>query len=131
MDHACKCSTIYNTVVNRQTQHQLEQMHIALTSCGFANGIMVINMPVFVCHFGVLLFCCFSVEMLTDDQISSLMLDQEIQDACEEVLGTPISEISPLIHDMKRCDEQQLQQTPQHHKNVAMPANAGLETNTD
>lgn len=71
-----------------------------------------------------------SVEMLTDDQISSLMLDQEIQDACEEVLGTPISEISPLIQDMKKRDEQ-LQQTPQHQKNAAMPANAGLETNKD
>lgn len=43
----------------------------------------------------------FSVEMLTDEQISSLMLDQDIQDACEEVLGTPISEISPLIQDLK------------------------------
>ncbi|XP_069703546.1 SH3 domain-binding protein 5-like isoform X1 [Periplaneta americana] len=43
-----------------------------------------------------------SVEMLTDEQISSLMLDQEIQDACEEVLGTPISEISPLIQDLQQ-----------------------------
>nr|CAD7425853.1 unnamed protein product [Timema monikensis] len=48
-----------------------------------------------------------SVEMLTDDQISSLMLDQDIQDACEEVLGTPISEISPLIQDLKLLQEQQ------------------------
>jgi hypothetical protein len=69
--------------------------------------------------------------MLTDDQISSLMLDQEIQDACEEVLGTPISEISPLIQDMKKHEEQQKQQTPQHHRNVAMPANAGLEANKE
>jgi hypothetical protein len=69
--------------------------------------------------------------MLTDDQISSLMLDQDIQDACEEVLGTPISEISPLIQDMKKRDEHLLQHTPQHHRNVAMPANAGLETNKD
>ncbi|KAJ9591286.1 hypothetical protein L9F63_002189, partial [Diploptera punctata] len=52
-----------------------------------------------------------SVEMLTDEQISSLMLDQEIQDACEEVLGTPISEISPLIQDLKQR-EQQAHQTP-------------------
>ncbi|XP_068083689.1 uro-adherence factor A isoform X2 [Anabrus simplex] len=52
-----------------------------------------------------------SVEMLTDDQISSLMLDQEIQDACEEVLGTPISEISPLIQDLKQREQHlQLQQ---------------------
>jgi len=84
----------------------------------------------FVHSCGVL-FCCFSVEMLTDDQISSLMLDQDIQDVCEEVLGTPISEISPLIQDMKKRDEQMLQQTPQHHRTVAMPANAGLETNKD
>jgi hypothetical protein len=88
------------------------------------------GITVFVHSVGELLFCCFSVEMLTDDQISSLMLDQEIQDACEEVLGTPISEISPLIQDMKKRDEQ-LQQTPQHQKNAAMPANAGLETNKD
>jgi hypothetical protein len=69
--------------------------------------------------------------MLTDDQISSLMLDQDIQDACEEVLGTPISEISPLIQDMKKRDEQQLQQTPQHHRTVTVLANTGLETNKD
>ncbi|KAK7791875.1 hypothetical protein R5R35_010553 [Gryllus longicercus] len=35
-----------------------------------------------------------SVEMLTDEQILSLMLDQEQQ--CEEVLGTPLSEVAPL-----------------------------------
>lgn len=72
-----------------------------------------------------------SVEMLTDDQISSLMLDQEIQDACEEVLGTPISEISPLIQDLKQHDQQQLQQTPRHQKIAVMAANAGLETNKE
>lgn len=91
---------------------------------------MAVNMSIFVHCFGVLI-CCFSVEMLTDDQITSLMLDQEIQDACEEVLGTPISEISPLIQDMRKRDEQFLQQTPQHHRTVAMPANAGLERNKD
>ena len=62
-----------------------------------------------------------SVEMLTDEQISSLMLDQEIQDACEEVLGTPISEISPLIQDLKQR-EQQTQHTPKK------TASSGLET---
>lgn len=107
-------------------QHRLVQIHISLTGCSFANCIVAVN----VHSFGVL-FCCFSVEMLTDDQISSLMLDQDIQDVCEEVLGTPISEISPLIQDMKKCDEQLLQQTPQHHKTVAMPANAGIKTNKD
>lgn len=35
-----------------------------------------------------------SVEMLNDDQISSLMLDNEIQEACQQVLGTPLSEIA-------------------------------------
>lgn len=79
---------------------------------------------------GVLL-CYFSVEMLTDDQISSLMLDQEIQDACEEVLGTPISEISPLIQDMKQCEQQQSQQTTQHQKVVVMAAQTDLETNKE
>ena len=99
-----------------------------LTGFAFAICIMAVNLSMFVHSCGVL-FCCFSVEMLTDDQISSLMFDQDIQDACEEVLGTPISEISPLIQDMKKRDEQLLQQTPQHHRTVAMPANAGLETN--
>jgi hypothetical protein len=63
--------------------------------------------------------------MLTDDQISSLMLDQEIQDACEEVLGTPISEISPLIQDLKQNDEQ----TPRHQKVAVTAENTGLKTN--
>jgi hypothetical protein len=72
------------------------------------------------------LLCYCSVEMLTDDQISSLMLDQEIQDACEEVLGTPISEISPLIQDLKQREQQQLQQTPQHQKKAVMAGNADL-----
>ncbi|XP_075219224.1 uncharacterized protein LOC142323464 [Lycorma delicatula] len=35
-----------------------------------------------------------SVEMLNDDQISSLMLDNEIQEACQQVLGTPLSEVA-------------------------------------
>ncbi|XP_063217754.1 uncharacterized protein LOC134528243 [Bacillus rossius redtenbacheri] len=51
-----------------------------------------------------------SVEMLTDEQISSLMLDQEIQDACEEVLGTPISEISPLIQELKQRELEEQEQ---------------------
>jgi hypothetical protein len=73
----------------------------------------------------------FSVEMLTDDQISSLMLDQEIQDACEEVLGTPISEISPLIQDLKQCEQQQLQHTPQHQKKAVTAAYTGVETSKE
>jgi hypothetical protein len=69
--------------------------------------------------------------MLTDDQISSLMLDQEIQDACEEVLGTPISEISPLIQDLKQHNQQQLQQTPLHQKVAITATNAGLKPNKE
>ncbi|XP_046682881.1 uncharacterized protein LOC124369145 isoform X2 [Homalodisca vitripennis] len=38
-----------------------------------------------------------SVEMLTDDQISSLMLEQDLQEVCQNVLGTPISEVAPLF----------------------------------
>lgn len=38
---------------------------------------------------------CFSVEMLTDEQISSLMLEQDLQEVCQQVLGTPINEIAP------------------------------------
>ncbi|XP_049806052.1 uncharacterized protein LOC126248753 isoform X1 [Schistocerca nitens] len=55
-----------------------------------------------------------SVEMLTDEQISSLMLDQVIQDACEEVLGTPISEISPLIQDLKQREMQKQAQPKEY-----------------
>ncbi|XP_021933504.1 uncharacterized protein LOC110836541 isoform X2 [Zootermopsis nevadensis] len=72
-----------------------------------------------------------SVEMLTDDQISSLMLDQEIQDACEEVLGTPISEISPLIQDLKQREEQQSQQTPQHKRKAVTATHTRLETSKE
>lgn len=38
----------------------------------------------------------FSVDMLNEEQISSLMLDKEIGAVCEQVLGTPISEIVSL-----------------------------------
>jgi hypothetical protein len=69
--------------------------------------------------------------MLTDDQISSLMLDQEIQDACEEVLGTPISEISPLIQDLKQREQQQLQETPQHQKKAVPAAHTGRKTSKE
>ncbi|XP_018330892.1 coiled-coil domain-containing protein 18 isoform X2 [Agrilus planipennis] len=36
-----------------------------------------------------------SVDMLTEDQISSLMFDKELGVVCEQVLGTPISELVP------------------------------------
>lgn len=34
---------------------------------------------------------CFSVDMLNEDQISSLMMDPNT--VCEQVLGTPMAEI--------------------------------------
>lgn len=34
--------------------------------------------------------------MLSEDQINSLMLDKELSDVCEKVLGTPITEVCPL-----------------------------------
>ncbi|KAJ3649178.1 hypothetical protein Zmor_020933 [Zophobas morio] len=37
-----------------------------------------------------------SVDMLNEDQISSLMLDKEMGLVCEQVLGTPISEVVSL-----------------------------------
>lgn len=33
--------------------------------------------------------------MLSEDQINSLMLDKELNDVCEKVLGTPIAEVCP------------------------------------
>lgn len=40
-----------------------------------------------------LMFFLFSVDMLNEDQINSLMLDREIGAVCEQVLGTPITEV--------------------------------------
>ncbi|KAL3286427.1 hypothetical protein HHI36_000935 [Cryptolaemus montrouzieri] len=34
-----------------------------------------------------------SVDMLNEDQISSLMLDRDIENVCEQLLGTPINEV--------------------------------------
>ncbi|CAH0551892.1 unnamed protein product [Brassicogethes aeneus] len=39
-----------------------------------------------------------SVDMLNDDQIASLMLDKDIGAVCEELLGTPISEVISFPH---------------------------------
>lgn len=33
--------------------------------------------------------------MLTDDQISSLMHEPNLREVCEDVLGTPITEVLP------------------------------------
>ncbi|KAK4885987.1 hypothetical protein RN001_002258 [Aquatica leii] len=37
-----------------------------------------------------------SVDMLTEDQINSLMLDKDIGQVCEQVLGTNLSDVVPL-----------------------------------
>lgn len=37
--------------------------------------------------------------MLTEEQIHSLMLDKDIENLCEQVLGTPISEVVSLPND--------------------------------
>ncbi|GJQ85295.1 hypothetical protein Trydic_g15928 [Trypoxylus dichotomus] len=39
-----------------------------------------------------------SVDMLNEEQINSLMLDKEIGQVCEQVLGTPITEVVSLPH---------------------------------
>ncbi|KRT85511.1 hypothetical protein AMK59_928 [Oryctes borbonicus] len=39
-----------------------------------------------------------SVDMLNEEQINSLMLDKEIGQVCEQVLGTPIAEVVSLPH---------------------------------
>lgn len=36
--------------------------------------------------------------MLNEEQINSLMLDKEIGQVCEQVLGTPITEVVSLPH---------------------------------
>lgn len=48
-------------------------------------------------HFSLFVF---SVDMLTEEQIHSLMLDKDIDNLCEQVLGTPISEVVSLNHDI-------------------------------
>lgn len=36
-----------------------------------------------------------SVDMLSEEQINSLMLDKELSEVCEQVLGTPITDVCP------------------------------------
>ncbi|XP_063984931.1 uncharacterized protein LOC135166540 isoform X2 [Diachasmimorpha longicaudata] len=43
-----------------------------------------------------------SVEMLSEDQISSLMMETDINQVCEEVLGTPLVEVCPLLQELQR-----------------------------
>lgn len=43
-----------------------------------------------------------SVEMLTEDQISSLMMEQDINEVCQEILGTPLVEVCPLLQQLQQ-----------------------------
>ena len=43
-----------------------------------------------------------SVEMLTEDQISSLMMEPDINQVCQEVLGTPLVEVCPLLQQLQQ-----------------------------
>ncbi|XP_066597203.1 uncharacterized protein [Prorops nasuta] len=43
-----------------------------------------------------------SVEMLTEDQIASLMMEQDINQVCEEILGTPLVEVCPLLQQLQQ-----------------------------
>ncbi|XP_011312214.1 uncharacterized protein [Fopius arisanus] len=43
-----------------------------------------------------------SVEMLSEDQISSLMMEPDINQVCQEVLGTPLVEVCPLLQHLQR-----------------------------
>ncbi|XP_046743138.1 uncharacterized protein LOC124409515 isoform X3 [Diprion similis] len=42
-----------------------------------------------------------SVEMLTEDQISSLMMEQDMNIVCQEILGTPLVEVCPLLQQLQ------------------------------
>lgn len=43
-----------------------------------------------------------SVEMLTEDQISSLMMEQDMNQVCQEILGTPLVEVCPLLQQLQQ-----------------------------
>ncbi|XP_033213005.1 uncharacterized protein LOC117170363 [Belonocnema kinseyi] len=43
-----------------------------------------------------------SVEMLTEDQISSLMMEPDMNQVCQEVLGTPLVEVCPLLQQLQQ-----------------------------
>ncbi|XP_012220612.2 uncharacterized protein [Linepithema humile] len=42
-----------------------------------------------------------SVEMLTEDQISSLMMEPDMNQVCQEILGTPLVEVCPLLQQLQ------------------------------
>ncbi|XP_076653090.1 uncharacterized protein LOC143359196 isoform X2 [Halictus rubicundus] len=43
-----------------------------------------------------------SVEMLTEDQISSLMMEPDMNQVCQEILGTPLVEVCPLLQKLQQ-----------------------------
>ncbi|XP_023317563.1 uncharacterized protein LOC106649804 isoform X1 [Trichogramma pretiosum] len=43
-----------------------------------------------------------SNEMLTEDQISSLMMEPDINQVCQEILGTPLQEVCPLFQQIQQ-----------------------------
>lgn len=54
--------------------------------------------------FSWLMFFIFSVDMLNEEQINSLMLDKAI--ICEQVLGTPLTEIVQFPQDASNTSSQ-------------------------
>ncbi|XP_076756835.1 uncharacterized protein LOC143426958 isoform X2 [Xylocopa sonorina] len=50
-----------------------------------------------------------SVEMLTEDQISSLMMEPDMNQVCQEILGTPLIEVCPLLQQLQQQQQQQQQ----------------------
>lgn len=44
----------------------------------------------------------YSVEMLTEDQISSLMMEPDMNQVCQEILGTPLVEVCPLLQQLQQ-----------------------------
>ncbi|XP_020281303.1 uncharacterized protein LOC109853508 isoform X2 [Pseudomyrmex gracilis] len=43
-----------------------------------------------------------SVEMLTEDQITSLMMEPDMNQVCQEILGTPLVEVCPLLQQLQQ-----------------------------
>ncbi|XP_043280513.1 uncharacterized protein [Venturia canescens] len=43
-----------------------------------------------------------SVEMLSEDQISSLMMEQDMNQVCQDILGTPLVEVCPLLQQLQQ-----------------------------
>ncbi|KAJ8687351.1 hypothetical protein QAD02_023145 [Eretmocerus hayati] len=43
-----------------------------------------------------------STEMLSEDQISSLMMEPDMNQVCQEVLGTPLVEVCPMLQQLQQ-----------------------------